>query len=791
MNWWTFPLKIERNASGARVKKSWKSSQYSAGARWGQSCDPAVIRKDCRDFPEAGVGIATGLKSKIFVVEVDTQTGHGVDGPAALRTLEEQHGALPETLMAESPSGSIHRYYRLPEDLPEGLTIRNSTGAIAPGIDVRGEGGMVAAPPTKRDDGAYGWLNWGLPVASAPDWLIALCLEANATTRRTKTSQPERPERPEPRPRATPSYAEYGTLPPPSDAEMRALPAAIDNPAGLTWHEWNTVGMAFWAATNGSGFGFALFDEWSRKWPGYQDGISTEATRTKWEDYATSPPSSVKVNTLLWMANRDSPGWRQPFRDPPKPKPPTPDPEPPPIPEPESEENPEELPEPDDPDHPDAQDPESDPDPDLELEEDSEEESEEQPDQPEPEPDPEPQAFNPDALIDAAVDDNTVVYKPDVLAALAQLYRDDRVAYERLLDDLKAEARIGKTALNKAVLALVREHIKAEPPPPPPPPPEPKDLPQGALVLDPQHPLANARKLVGKHFSHPNGQTLYEYRGAFYRWSGAAFLQIKPKAIRSKLWHLLDESFEAQPEDGLVHAVQAHQPPRLRGSRCPLGRGLPRRRDRCAGLDRPASPLRRTAAAGTARLQERRPAPAERSPAAAVAGPVQRQCHRYRLRPEGAQARGLAQIPRSGLRRSGDRGRHRYRGHPVPAGIRRLYPRARHLAAEDSVYGRPAAQRQGHHRRCLPPLRRQNQCRSPDFVIPDPRIRPRTPDRQDPGDHRRRPHGPAHGAELHPRNPALDLRRGFPDRAAQIPGSLARHAAGPLHHDVERIAPFR
>jgi hypothetical protein len=42
---------------------------------------------------------------------------------------------------------------------------------LAPGIDVRGDGGMVIAPPSIRTDGAYRCLN-DEPIADAPQWLL-------------------------------------------------------------------------------------------------------------------------------------------------------------------------------------------------------------------------------------------------------------------------------------------------------------------------------------------------------------------------------------------------------------------------------------------------------------------------------------------------------------------------------------------------------------------------------------------------------------------------------------------
>jgi hypothetical protein len=149
-------------------KKSHKSAEHSDGRKWGKTLDPAEIKRDWKRWPDADVGIATGPESGFFVVEVDTKEGHDVDGMASLAELERRHGPLPKTLMAESPSGSLHFYFKWPSN---GTVITNSASKIAPGIDVRGEGGMVIAPPSVRNGKSYRWLN-DLPVADAPEWLI-------------------------------------------------------------------------------------------------------------------------------------------------------------------------------------------------------------------------------------------------------------------------------------------------------------------------------------------------------------------------------------------------------------------------------------------------------------------------------------------------------------------------------------------------------------------------------------------------------------------------------------------
>jgi putative DNA primase/helicase len=153
-------------------KKSHKSEKHSNGAKWGMTRDAEEIRRDFTQWPNAGIGIPTGAVNGIVVVETDTKVGgHKHDGALALKALEAKHGPLPNTLKAISPSGSVHRYFRHP-----GIKIRCSHSELGLGVDVKGDGGMVVAPPTRRRDGVYRWLNRN-PIASMPAWLIELTRE--------------------------------------------------------------------------------------------------------------------------------------------------------------------------------------------------------------------------------------------------------------------------------------------------------------------------------------------------------------------------------------------------------------------------------------------------------------------------------------------------------------------------------------------------------------------------------------------------------------------------------------
>ena len=158
-------------------KKSYKSEKHSGGRKWGMTSDADEIRADFTRWSNAGIGIPTGAVNGIVVIDADTIAGHGVDGIAALDQLQAKHGPLPDTLQALTASGSLHNYLKHPG---VGIKIKCSNSELGPGIDVKGDGGMVIAPPSN----GRRWLNRN-PIAELPAWLIEL----------TKDRQPPPPKR--------------------------------------------------------------------------------------------------------------------------------------------------------------------------------------------------------------------------------------------------------------------------------------------------------------------------------------------------------------------------------------------------------------------------------------------------------------------------------------------------------------------------------------------------------------------------------------------------------------------
>jgi hypothetical protein len=119
------------------------------------------------------VAVATGGRSKVFVVDTDSE-----EAEAALRAL-----GVPPTVTAITPRGK-HRYYRH----PIGIDIRNSASKVAAHVDVRAAGGYVLAPPSIHPSGVpYRWDTTVRTFASPPSWLVERAITPTCKSGATPT----------------------------------------------------------------------------------------------------------------------------------------------------------------------------------------------------------------------------------------------------------------------------------------------------------------------------------------------------------------------------------------------------------------------------------------------------------------------------------------------------------------------------------------------------------------------------------------------------------------------------
>ena len=124
--------------------------------------DQAQIAAWWRRWPGAGVALRTGGAAGLVVLDVDPDHG----GDASLEALTRAAGDLPATLAVATGGGGRHFYFSAP-----GAHLSNDAGRVlGPGLDVRADGGIVIAPPTRHVSGRrYQWTDG--PLAPLPAWL--------------------------------------------------------------------------------------------------------------------------------------------------------------------------------------------------------------------------------------------------------------------------------------------------------------------------------------------------------------------------------------------------------------------------------------------------------------------------------------------------------------------------------------------------------------------------------------------------------------------------------------------
>jgi len=127
----------------------------------------ADVERWWQQWPHANVGVATGPESGVVVLDIDPRHG----GDQELSRLCDEHELLPPGPACETGGGGQHYYFRHP-----GGKVRSRT--IAPGIDVKGDGGQVVAPPSVHQSGMpYEWYDEAgpdLPLPVIPPWLLMM-----------------------------------------------------------------------------------------------------------------------------------------------------------------------------------------------------------------------------------------------------------------------------------------------------------------------------------------------------------------------------------------------------------------------------------------------------------------------------------------------------------------------------------------------------------------------------------------------------------------------------------------
>lgn len=103
-------------------------------------------------WPDANIGLATGAPSGVIVLDIDEAEG--------VKQLTKVDGQIPHTFTVVTQNSGLHMYFRAPEQ-----EVRSRTRFL-PGLDLRGDGGYVVAPPSSgykivddREPASFDWLH--------------------------------------------------------------------------------------------------------------------------------------------------------------------------------------------------------------------------------------------------------------------------------------------------------------------------------------------------------------------------------------------------------------------------------------------------------------------------------------------------------------------------------------------------------------------------------------------------------------------------------------------------------
>lgn len=133
------------------------------------SHDPAQLRLWWQRHPTANIG---GVTTGRLVIDVDADPDPAKDGMVWHNSAGRD--LLPETVTQITGGGGLQYIYAR-----SGGKVGNSAGKIAPGVDVRADGGYIVLPPSVHPNGTpYRWVDGASPrqrpPAPAPDVLLAL-----------------------------------------------------------------------------------------------------------------------------------------------------------------------------------------------------------------------------------------------------------------------------------------------------------------------------------------------------------------------------------------------------------------------------------------------------------------------------------------------------------------------------------------------------------------------------------------------------------------------------------------
>lgn len=277
-----FPLSARSKAPIPKRDKDEQGNEIPrTGGFYKATCDPAIIHK-WWDRTQNLIGVPMGPRSGVWAVDVDTDQDHDADGITAWKTLLAEHGDI-HTREHITASGGLHVLLSYPDDQHIGC----KRGSIPNGIEIKGAGGYIVMPPSKRK-GKFYTVGSDIDPIRAPAWLIDMIGTRPAELKRNGTDH-VRLEDANTATRNARRNAACDCDGIPADLiELASAVAAIPND-DVPWDLWTEMALAIYAATQGRGI--AIFAAWSAKSSKYDPA----KTRQRWQEISGSPPDRFGV----------------------------------------------------------------------------------------------------------------------------------------------------------------------------------------------------------------------------------------------------------------------------------------------------------------------------------------------------------------------------------------------------------------------------------------------------------------------------------------------------------------
>jgi Bifunctional DNA primase/polymerase, N-terminal/AAA domain len=167
----------KRPLPGADVDPATGKKIEGTGGFKKASRDPQQITAWWEMWPDAMIGIPMGAQSGVWAIDPDApKPPSNIDGRQNWAELKRKNGGHAHTHTHDTPGGGQHILFRYHPEKP----VTNREGGLAGlGINVRGEGGYIIAPPSMAASGKRYEDAKPLYVfifAEAPDWLYAQIL---------------------------------------------------------------------------------------------------------------------------------------------------------------------------------------------------------------------------------------------------------------------------------------------------------------------------------------------------------------------------------------------------------------------------------------------------------------------------------------------------------------------------------------------------------------------------------------------------------------------------------------